>query len=107
MTELRLWLHLLDRINHQERTHIMTTELIVARLEALDAAVAKVGTETTALVGEVATLKGAIAAAGVDEAAINSALAAVEARVAAVDALVPDAPVADPDAPVDPVVPAE
>lgn len=96
-----MWLHLLDRINHQERTHIMTTELIVARLEALDTAVAKVGKETTALVGEVATLKEALAAAGVDEAAINSALAAVEARVAAVDALVPDAPVDDP------VVPAE
>jgi hypothetical protein len=99
MTDMRLWLHLLERINHQERTHIMSTELIVARLEALDAAVAKVGTETTALVGEVATLKAAIAAAGVDEAAVTAALSAVEARVAAVDALVPDAPVDEPVTP--------
>ena len=55
------------------------------------AAVDKIGGETTALVSEVATLKEALANAGVTSPEVDAAVAAIEERVKAVDDLVPDA----------------
>lgn len=101
---LEMWLALQKRINLQEGLFIMTTQVIVDRLTALDAKLAKIGTETTALLADVDMLKDALAAANVDVAAVDAALAAVEARAAGVDELVAD-PVVEP--PVEPPNPTE
>jgi len=68
----------------------MNQDELLANLTALDSAVEKIGTETTALLIEVQALSDALAAAGNTTAEVDAALAAVQARVAAVDALVPD-----------------
>lgn len=70
------------------------TELVEA-LDTVNVAVEKIGTETTALLAEVQTLKDTIEA-GTVSSEVEAALAAVVARVKAVDDLVPDASEPDP-----------
>ena len=69
----------------------MNQQELLDRLGAVEAAVDKIGGETTALVSEVATLKEALANAGVTSPEVDAAVAAIEERVKAVDDLVPDA----------------
>ena len=69
----------------------MNQQELLDRLGAVKAAVDKIGGETTALVSEVATLKEALANAGVTSPEVDAAVAAIEGRVKAVDDLVPDA----------------
>lgn len=69
----------------------MNQQELLDRLGAVKAAVDKIGGETTALVSEVATLKEALANAGVTSPEVDAAVAAIEERVKAVDDLVPDA----------------
>ena len=72
---------------------IMATQAeLVAELEAVAAAVAKIGTETSATLERVADLEAALAAAGNVGPEVVAALAAVKAQVAVVDGLVPDSP---------------
>lgn len=70
----------------------MNQDELLVKLTDLDAAVEKIGTETTALLAEVQALTDALAAAGSTSPEVDAALAAVQARVASVDAMVPDAP---------------
>jgi uncharacterized protein YlxW (UPF0749 family) len=72
---------------------IMATQAeLVAELEAVAAAVAKIGTETSATLARVAELEAALAAAGNVGPEVVAALEAVKAQVAVVDGLVPDSP---------------
>jgi ABC-type transporter Mla subunit MlaD len=81
----------LDSLNSLERAIAMNQTELLEHLNTLNAAVGKVGEETTALIAEVQALKDAIAAGGTVSPEVEAALAAVEARVKAVDDLVPDA----------------
>ena len=65
---------------------------LVTSINALAANVAKIGTETRALLQRIADLEAAIAAGGPVLPAVTEALAALQAQVGIVDGLVPDAP---------------
>lgn len=72
---------------------IMATQAeLVAELEAVAAAVAKIGTETSATLDRVAELEAALAAAGDVGPEVVAALDALKTQVELVDGLVPDSP---------------
>lgn len=85
----------------------MSTEAIVAKINAQGAVLDKVKTEVTGLVDEIAALKALVQAETLDKDAINAALDAVAIKVKSVDDLVVDTPVVPPLDPVAPVLPVE
>lgn len=82
-------------LNLQEIT-MANKEILAAKLAEIGDAVGKIGTETGALVTQVADLKSQLENAGVDQALIDQA-DAVLASVKRVDDMVPDAPVVEPE----------
>lgn len=97
MISVRDWFlkPVLSSLTHLKRIIAMNQTELVEALDTVNAAVEKIGTETTALLAEVQTLKDTIEAGTVSP-EVEAALAAVVARVKAVDDLVPDAPEPDP-----------
>ena len=72
---------------------LMATQAeLVTELQAISAAVGKIGTETTATLAKVAELEAALAAAGEVSPAVQAAVDALKAQVEVVDGLVPDSP---------------
>ena len=81
--------------------NIMATQIELATsLATVTAQVTKIGDETRTLLGKVADLTAALAAAGTTTPEVDAALAALQDQVGVVDALVPDA--APPEVPADP-----
>ena len=84
--------YLLIKLTEKVDAIMATQAELVAELEAVAAAVAKIGTETSATLDRVAELEAALAAAGTVGPEVVAALEAVKAQVAVVDGLVPDSP---------------
>lgn len=97
MISVRDWFlkPVLSSLTHLKRIIAMNQTELVEALDTVNVAVEKIGTETTALLAEVQTLKDTIEA-GTVSSEVEAALAAVVARVKAVDDLVPDASEPDP-----------
>ena len=90
---IRGWLlqPVVDQLHQLQRTVVMNQQELLDRLNAADAAIVKIGTETTALLQAIANMQAAIDAAGNTTPEVDAALAALLAHAQAVDELVPDA----------------
>jgi hypothetical protein len=89
---------ILNRLDHIERIIMATSAELQASIESTTAQVAKIGTETTALLALAADLQAALDAAVANSNTISpelvAAVDALKAQVTVVDDLVPDVPVA-------------
>ncbi len=77
-------IHLLEQI-------MSTQAELATTLETVTAQIAKIGTETTALLNRIEDLTLALADAGATTPEVDAAVAALQAQAAVVDDLVPDA----------------
>lgn len=95
MLDFRAWLlrPVLEKLNHLKALHMTTTLETVATIEALAAQVAKSRAE---VVAKIQALEDALAAESVTAPAIVEALAALKSEVQTTDDLVPDATPVDP-----------
>jgi hypothetical protein len=90
---LRTWLlqPVTDSLNALERQIAMSTADTTARLNKIDATLERVAAESSALVGEVATLREKLVELGHDDPALLEVVERIEGRVIAIDDLVPNA----------------
>ena len=88
--ELHIHINFGNEVTFLLRKIMSTQAELAAKLDVVTAQITKIGTETTLLLANIATLTAALEASGATTPEVDSALEALQAQASIVDDLVPD-----------------